>query len=90
MLKPIRDEKRCIGCGECVVVCPQSQPETTTPVLVTQGPGEKPLVMSIENCIECMSCVDVCRASAITFEGARWAPRLIVDERLQAIVRKIL
>jgi NAD-dependent dihydropyrimidine dehydrogenase PreA subunit len=90
MLKITRDENRCIGCGECVVVCPQSQPGTTTPVLVTQGAGETPLVASVENCMQCGSCLDVCRASAIHFEDAHIVSRLIVDERLQAQVLKIL
>jgi polyferredoxin len=90
MLKITRDEKRCVGCGECVVVCPQSQPGTTTPVLVSPAPGEIPVVSCIENCIQCMSCLDVCRASAILFEGAALAPRLIVDEEVWAAVAKIL
>ena len=90
MLQITRDEKRCVGCGECVVVCPQSQAETTRPVLVSQGPGEIPLVSCIENCVQCMSCLDVCRASAIIFEGAYLIPRLIVNERLHGQVSKIL
>ena len=61
----VRDETRCVGCGECVVVCPQSLSDSSMPVLVDQGPGEMPIVAHLENCIQCMSCVDVCRASAI-------------------------
>ena len=90
MLTIARDEGRCIGCGECVMVCPQSQPETTVPVLIDQGPGEMPIVAHIENCTQCMSCLDVCRASAITFEGADMVPRLILDEQLAERVRRIL
>ena len=85
-----RDEKRCVGCGECVVVCPQSQPGTGKPVLVSPGPGEIPHVVHIENCIQCMSCLDVCRASAILFEGSYIVPRLIVDQVLHEQVRRIL
>ena len=90
MFKAIRDEKRCVGCGECIVVCPQSQPGASVPVLVSPGPGEIPVVAHSENCIQCFSCVDVCRASAITFEGAHLARRLIVDEQLWAAVQRIL
>ncbi len=90
MLHIARDEKRCVGCGECVVTCPQSQPGAAHPVLVSPGPGEIPLVSCIENCIQCMSCLDVCRASAILFENARIIPRLIVDQRLAGQVRRIL
>ena len=90
MLKITRDEDYCIGCGECVVVCPQSQPGTTVPVLIDEGPGKVPLVVHIENCIQCMSCLDVCRASAIHFEGAYLVPRLVIDSWLKAEVAKIL
>lgn len=90
MPKITRDEKRCVGCGECIVVCPQSQPGTSTSVLVSPGPGEIPVVSCIENCVQCMSCLDVCRASAIVFADATIVPRLIVDRELRAQVRKIL
>ena len=90
MVNITRDEKRCVGCGECVVICPQSQAGTSTPVLVSPGPGEIPTVSCIQNCIQCMSCLDVCRASAILFEGATIVPRLIIDRLLQDQVRRIL
>jgi len=85
-----RDEKRCVGCGECVVICPQSQAGTSKPVLVSPGPGEIPLVSCIENCIQCMSCLDVCRASAILFAGAHIIPRLVANRVLEDQVRRIL
>jgi hypothetical protein len=37
-----------------------------------------------------MSCVDVCRASAILFQGAYEVTRLIADTELAAQVRKVL
>jgi NAD-dependent dihydropyrimidine dehydrogenase PreA subunit len=90
MFMATRDEQRCVGCGECIVVCPQSQPASGRPVLVSPRPGDIPVVAHAENCIQCLSCVDVCRASAITFHDAYVVPRLIVDPWLEEAMRRFL
>lgn len=53
---PKVDEKKCIGCGACVSVCPQG---------VFEMKGAKSKVIKPENCVECMACVENCPASAI-------------------------
>ncbi len=84
--KIIRDEKRCVSCGECVIVCPQSAEGQRFPVLVLSPvPGKPPEVRCIENCIQCMTCWDFCRAHAITFVNHHAVRRLVEP---QALLRK--
>jgi len=49
----------CIGCGECVDVCP---------VEVYELQDGKATPVNESECIGCMSCVEVCPVSAITVE----------------------
>lgn len=53
---PEVDEKKCIGCGACVSVCPQS---------VFEIKDGKSVVIKPENCVECMACVENCPVSVI-------------------------
>ena len=56
---PIVDEAKCVGCEECVDVCP---------VEVSEMQDEKSVVVAGEECLGCESCVEVCEESAITVE----------------------
>ena len=51
------DQEKCIGCGECVDVCP---------VDVYEMQDEKSVPVNIEECIGCESCIEVCEQDAIT------------------------
>lgn len=51
------DEEKCIGCGECVEVCPSD---------VYEIQDEKSVVVNEEECVGCESCLDVCEQEAIT------------------------
>jgi len=51
------DEEKCIGCGDCVDVCP---------VDVYEMQDEKSVPVNVEECIGCESCVEACEQEAIT------------------------
>jgi NAD-dependent dihydropyrimidine dehydrogenase PreA subunit len=53
------DTEKCIGCGDCVDICPAE-------VLELQDGKSVPI--NIEDCIDCGSCVAVCEQRAITME----------------------
>lgn len=55
--KPEVDEEKCVGCGECVDVCP---------VDVYELQNDKSVPVNAEECIGCESCVEVCEEDAIT------------------------
>jgi NAD-dependent dihydropyrimidine dehydrogenase PreA subunit len=53
---PVVDNKKCIGCGACVSVCPQN---------VFEMKGGKSHAERPEDCVECGACVENCPVSAI-------------------------
>ena len=53
------DTDKCIGCGECVDVCP---------VEVYEMNDGKSNPAHYEECLGCESCVEVCESNAITVE----------------------
>ncbi len=78
-----RDEQRCVVCLECIQVCPQSQPGTQYPVIVESDERTKPpQIAHIENCIQCLLCVNFCRAMAIKFENYHAVEQLFVSKGL--------
>ncbi len=87
----VRDAERCIACYECVIVCPQSGEGKRHPVLAhPRETGKPPEVVNIQNCIQCMTCWDLCRAQAITFYNHHQVVRLIENEVVLAKVAKII
>ena len=59
MFVPTVDHDKCIGCGECVEVCP---------VEVFELEDEKAVPANADECLGCESCVEVCEQGAITVE----------------------
>lgn len=53
------DEEKCVGCEECVDVCP---------VDVYEMQDGKSVPVNAEECLGCESCVEVCEAGAISIE----------------------
>ena len=53
------DGEKCIGCGECVEICP---------VEVYELEDEKAVPINDEECVGCESCVEACEQEAITVE----------------------
>ena len=51
------DEEKCIGCGDCVDVCP---------VDVYEMQNEKSVPVNAEECTGCESCLEACEQEAIT------------------------
>ncbi len=56
---PIVDESKCVGCEECVDVCP---------VEVFEMEDDKSVPVNAEECMGCESCVEVCEEDAIVVE----------------------
>lgn len=53
------DADKCVGCGECVDVCP---------VEVYELNDGKSVPVHDDECLGCESCVEVCEANAIVVE----------------------
>ncbi|HDI61173.1 MAG TPA: 4Fe-4S dicluster domain-containing protein [Desulfobacteraceae bacterium] len=51
------DSEKCIGCEECVDICPED---------VYEMQDEKSVPVNEENCVGCESCLEVCEQDAIT------------------------
>ena len=49
--------EKCVGCEECVEVCP---------VDVYEMEDEKSVPVNAEECLGCESCIEVCESEAIT------------------------
>lgn len=60
--------ERCVACGDCVRLCPQSGPEAESPVLVVSE-GREVSVEDAEGCIGCFTCAEFCRAAAIVISN---------------------
>jgi len=59
MFQPAIDVEKCIGCGDCVDICPSE---------VLEIVDEKAEAVNAEECVGCESCVEVCEQEAITVE----------------------
>ena len=57
---PIVDESKCVGCEECVDVCPVQK--------YLKCRDGKSVPVNAEECMGCESCVEVCEEDAITIE----------------------
>ncbi|MFH1077032.1 MAG: 4Fe-4S binding protein [Pseudomonadota bacterium] len=59
MFTPVIDSEKCVGCGECIDVCPAD---------VYELQDEKSVPVNPDECLGCGSCVEVCEQDAITVE----------------------
>ena len=60
-MKWIIDEKKCNGCKECEVFCPES-------VYKVNDKTKKAESIRRESCVHCFICVDSCPKKAISIE----------------------
>ena len=60
MAKITVDNDKCVGCGECVDVCPSEVFE------LIDGKSEP---VKADECIECCACVEACPEEAITHDS---------------------
>lgn len=58
-------KERCVGCGDCVRLCPQSGEGVDFPVLGFDKEAGEVRVENREGCFTCYTCVEFCRAAAI-------------------------
>jgi NAD-dependent dihydropyrimidine dehydrogenase PreA subunit len=56
---PIVDADKCVGCEECVEVCPTD---------VYEMQDGKSVPVNADECLGCESCVEVCEQGAISIE----------------------
>ncbi|MHB8895824.1 MAG: indolepyruvate ferredoxin oxidoreductase subunit alpha [Candidatus Geothermincolia bacterium] len=61
-------KERCVACGDCVALCPQSGAGLESSVLVLDD-GQVS-VSGADGCIGCFTCVEFCRAAAIVISGS--------------------
>ena len=54
---PEVNAEKCVGCGECVDICP---------VEVYELQDEKSVPVKAEECVGCESCIEACEHGAIT------------------------
>lgn len=87
MVQIIIDEESCVKCPECTIICP-------TKVFVQEAPETIPKIVTIEKCFGCFSCMDVCRADAITIEDVYIARSYITglqeEREIRAFIQKLI
>ena len=80
MVQIIIDEEACVKCPECTIICP-------TKVFAQEAPETIPMIAALDKCFGCFSCVDVCRADAITIEDVYIASSYITDLQEEREIR---
>ena len=61
---PVVDERKCVGCGDCVLLCPVDCLAMSGPLPWLPRPGR---------CVSCTLCVVICPVNALAIhpDGAR-------------------
>jgi len=59
MYKITVELEKCVGCGECVDICPEE---------VFELEDDKAVAVNEDECVGCESCVEACEEEAITVE----------------------
>ena len=70
-------EEKCLGCGDCVFVCPARA--------ITADKNGQPYLARARSCMKCGLCADVCSHTAIDFTERTHAGlemMLVVERRL--------
>ncbi|MEA2075399.1 MAG: 4Fe-4S binding protein [Euryarchaeota archaeon] len=83
MVKVTINEDLCKGCGMCADVC-------TTEVLEKQSDFKPTKVIKEENCIECLSCLEICPAYAIEHEDLTPTRRFHIETKVIEMTKKIV
>lgn len=69
------NRNKCIGCGSCVVVCPEKA------LMLTAGEG---ITTDFTRCTLCGKCADVCPTNAVEMSGRDYSE----DEIMEAILKE--
>ncbi|MBN2013639.1 MAG: 4Fe-4S binding protein [Candidatus Altiarchaeota archaeon] len=77
------DESLCKGCGMCADVCP-------TGVLEKQENFEPTKVVNPDDCIQCLSCLEICPAYAVIHKELIPVRRLQIETSTLDMIKKIL
>jgi uncharacterized protein (DUF362 family)/NAD-dependent dihydropyrimidine dehydrogenase PreA subunit len=65
---PRIDRRKCVGCGDCVTVCPV---KTISLIPRPKLPRERVADVNLQNCIACYCCDEACSYSAIRIHKGR-------------------
>ncbi|GEM_PF-978304 len=57
--------ERCVQCGDCLKLCPQSGPGVEFPVFTMDDETQSVRIENSASCFGCLTCVEFCRATAI-------------------------
>jgi NAD-dependent dihydropyrimidine dehydrogenase PreA subunit len=68
------NSEKCVGCGDCIEVCPQQ--------CYTMGPHRKSLHTFAERCIGCGACSLNCTGGALSIEAVPGCFVYIIKEQL--------
>ena len=81
MVKILIDNNVCIGCGLCVHDCPMK---------VYAMKDGRSVVANQDDCMQCLSCHEICPANAIEHQDIYLSRRLYVDHEVCSMLRRII
>ena len=81
MVKITVDKDVCIGCGLCVHDCPMK---------VYQIKDGVSVVVNQEDCMQCLSCHEICPSNAIEHQDIYLSRRLYVDLEVCSMLRRFI
>ena len=67
------DEEKCIGCGVCLIVCPQA---------VLSMNAKHALIRNRDACMECGACAQNCPTGAVTVEAGVGCAAAVINSAL--------
>lgn len=81
MVKIIVDNNVCIGCGLCAHDCPMK---------VYEMKDGRSHVVNEEDCMQCLSCHEICPSNAIEHQDIYLSRRLYVDLEVCSMLRRFI
>ena len=81
MVKILIDNNVCIGCGLCVHDCPMKV------YAIKDG---RSTVVNPDDCMQCLSCHEICPANAIEHQDIYLSRRLYVDLEVCSMLRRFI